>query len=228
MGCNQMQTIESEIYQGQFGTFTITDLDRQGVIIYRSALTIAAICFCAATVAVLLPLTAVESAKILNLVTGLYIIFSIALGIALSKIHIYLVILHRALQAFLAIGCISAIAVGLQHHEPLAVVVYQQPIVLLGMGFTFVALTGIFFKEAFCFNRFETKLLTAIVPLLLLGHLINALPQNVEAILLAAWAGLFLIFAIRKAIQPIPPDIGDKSVFDYLKMQQSNKSLSNT
>jgi uncharacterized integral membrane protein len=130
-----------------------------------------------------------------------------------------LAILHRALQIFLAIGCISAIAIGFQSPDPLALTVYQQPIMLLGIGFTFVALTGIFFKEAFCFNRFETKILTLIVPLLLLGHLINALPQTAEAILLATWAGLFLIFAIRKVIQPIPPDIGDKSVFDYLATQ---------
>jgi uncharacterized integral membrane protein len=219
-----MQTIESEIYQGQFGAFTITDRDRQGVIIYRSALMVAAIGFVAATVAVLLPATLDPIG--LNLVTWLYLIFSIALGIALSTIHIYLEVLHRALQVFWAIGCISAIVVSFQSHEPLAAVVYHQPIVLLGMGFTFVALTGIFFKEAFCFNRLETKMLTAIVPLLLLGHLVNALPSIVEASLLATWAGLFLIFAIRKAIQPIPPDIGDKSVFDYLEIQKSNKSLS--
>jgi uncharacterized integral membrane protein len=220
-----MQTIEAEIYQGQFGSFTITDRDRQGVIIYRSALMVAAIGVCVATVAVLLPGVTLDS-RSLNLVTGLYIVFSIALGIALATIHIYLEVLHRALQVFWAIGCISAIVVAFQSQEPLAAVVYHQPIVLLGMGFTFVALTGIFFKEAFCFNRLETKLLTALVPLLLLGHLIQAIPPTVEASLLAAWAGLFLIFAVRKVIQPIPPDIGDKSVFDYLAMQKSNQPLS--
>ncbi|MCD8487713.1 MAG: DUF2301 domain-containing membrane protein, partial [Desertifilum sp.] len=35
--------------------------------------------------------------------------------------------------------------------------------------------------------------------------------------LLAMWAIFYSIFALRKLIQPIPPDIGDKSVFDYLK-----------
>jgi uncharacterized integral membrane protein len=35
--------------------------------------------------------------------------------------------------------------------------------------------------------------------------------------LLAAWAVLFLVFAVRKLIQAIPPDIGDKSVFAYLQ-----------
>ncbi|HEY9648841.1 MAG TPA: DUF2301 domain-containing membrane protein, partial [Chroococcidiopsis sp.] len=101
--------------------------------------------------------------------------------------------------------------------EPLAIAVYQHPVSILGIGFTFAALTGIFFKEAFCFNRFETKLLTPLVPMLLLGHWIGILPTVTEQIMLAAWAALFMVFAVRKAIQPIPPDIGDKSVFEHLR-----------
>jgi uncharacterized integral membrane protein len=96
----------------------------------------------------------------------------------------------------------------------------------LGVGFTFAALTGIFFKEAFCFNRFETKLLTPLVPLILLGHLTGIVPADAQQILLALWAILFLVFALRKALQPLVPDIGDKSVFDYLK-QQKNAEASN-
>ena len=221
--------IEAPVYQGQFGEFTITDRDRQGVIIYRSALMISAISFCLGTTLVLLPENLIDRTDALNLVTGLYLIGVTGLGIALATIHIYLEVLHRALQLFWAIGCLSAIVVGLQHHQPLVLTVYQQPLTLFGIGFTFVALTGIFFKEAFCFNRFETKILTLLVPLLLLGHLANFIPQHIEAILLAIWAGLFLIFATRKAIQPIPPDIGDKSVFDYLEMQKTKpaKSIAN-
>jgi uncharacterized integral membrane protein len=221
-----MQTIESavspEIYQGQFGTFTVTDKDRQGVIVYRTALGIAAVSFGIGTIAILSQLVGVEldRSQVLNLITVLYIIFSISLGIALATIHIYLAVLHRTLQIFWAIGCASALGLTVQNNEPIASIVYQHPFTLLGVGFTFAALTGIFFKEAFCFNRFETKILTLIVPLLLLGHLIQALPQTVEASLLAAWAGLFLVFAGRKAIQQIPPDIGDKSVFEYLEKQK--------
>ena len=80
---------------------------------------------------------------------------------------------------------------------------------------------GIFFKEAFCFDRIETKLLTPLVPLLLLGHLFGVLPLLARQILLTVWAILFLVFALRKAVQPIVPDIGDKSVFAYLKQQRS-------
>jgi uncharacterized integral membrane protein len=217
-----MQAIESEVYQGQFGTFTITDGDRQSVVIYRSALMVSAVSFGIGTIAVLSQLSqpAGIDSNVLDLITFLYITFSIGLGIALAMIHIYMVVLHRALQAFWAIGSVSAIIFSLYYHQPIGSIVYQQPISILGVGFTFAALTGIFFKEAFCFNRFETKILTFLVPVLLLGHLTNLLPQTIEAVLLAIWAGLFLVFAIRKAIQAIPPDLGDKSVFEYLKAQK--------
>jgi uncharacterized integral membrane protein len=219
-------TIESninpEVYQGQFGNFTIDDRDRQGVIIYRSALMLAALCFGAGTVVALSQLANLtNNANLLNTITWLYVGFSVALGIALATIHIYLGILHRTLQIFWAIGSASALGLASQTQLPLAEIVYRQPVTLLGVGFTFAALTGIFFKEAFCFNRFETKILTVLVPGLLLGHLAKLLPPHIEAILLAVWAGLFLVFACRKVIQNIPPDIGDKSVFEYLKSKAS-------
>lgn len=218
-----MQTIESTLepvsYQGQFGTFTITESDRQEVMIYRGALMVSAVSFAIGTIAVLSGADRLGNENLLNLLTFLGTIFAVALGIALANIHIYMVFLHRTLQIFWAIGFASAIGCSLYYHRPIGAIIYQQPLTILGVGFIFAALTGIFFKEAFCFDRLETKLLVLIVPLLLLGHLGQFLPQSVETSLLAIWAGLFLVFAIRKVIQQIPPDIGDKSVFEYLAAQ---------
>ncbi|GFE70707.1 hypothetical protein CFPU101_33170 [Chroococcus sp. FPU101] len=107
---------------------------------------------------------------------------------------------------------------------PVAEYIYEHPLSLLLIGFTFAALTGIYFKEAFCFNRIETKFLTPLVPLLLLGHLVGILPVSAEKLLLSIWSILFLVFALRKVIQPIPPDIGDKSVFEYLKHSKAGQS----
>jgi len=219
------QISQFPIYQGQFGEFTITDRDRREVILYRAGLGVAAVCFAIATALVLSPTPHPLS---LQIVTGLYGIFSLALGLSLWLIHIYMVVLHRTLQTFWAIGSLSALAFAWQSPEPLAVYVYHAPLTLLGIGFTFAALTGIFFKEAFCFNRAETKLLTPLVPLLLLGHLIGLMPVMWEQGLLALWAGLFLVFAARKAIQPIPDDIGDKSVFAYLKGKTTGQSHGET
>ncbi|MEA5602411.1 DUF2301 domain-containing membrane protein [Nostoc sp. UHCC 0252] len=208
----------AEVYQGQFGEFTVTQSDRTGVIIYRAGLMVAALSFAIGSALVLL-----NNNPIATALTPLYACFSLALGVSLFTIHIYMASLHRMLQIFWAIGSIASVILALSSSEPLVLTVYNQPLTLFGVGFTFVALTGIYFKEAFCFNRLETKGLTLIVPLLLLGHLVGILPTQGESILLGIWATLFLVFALRKTVQAIPADIGDKSVFTYLKEQHLAK-----
>ncbi|BAY20340.1 hypothetical protein NIES2100_00810 [Calothrix sp. NIES-2100] len=214
------QTLSApEVYQGQFGEFTITQSDRIGVIIYRAGLMIAALSFAIGSALVLFNNQPIN----FTILTWLYACFTLALGVSLLTIHIYMALLHRFLQIFWAIGSIAAIGLALSNNEPLAVYVYNHPLSLFGIGFTFVALTGIYFKEAFCFNRLETQILTFTVPLLLLGHLVGILPIQGEQVLLGIWAILFLVFALRKTVQAIPADIGDKSVFTYLKQQRSQQ-----
>jgi uncharacterized integral membrane protein len=214
------QTLSApEVYQGQFGEFTITQSDRTGVIIYRAGLMVSALSFAIGSALVLLN----NNPTVLTVLTPLYACFILALGVSLFTIHIYMASLHRTLQVFWAIGSIASVILALSSSQSLAVTVYNQPITLFGVGFIFVALTGIYFKEAFCFNRLETKVLTPIVPLLLLGHLVGILPTQAESILLGIWATLFLVFALRKTVQEIPADIGDKSVFTYLKEQRLAK-----
>ncbi|KAB8335581.1 hypothetical protein SD80_004575 [Scytonema tolypothrichoides VB-61278] len=213
------QTVSApEIYQGQFGEFTITEGDRTGVIIYRAGLMVAAVSFAIGSALVLL-----NNNPDFKLLTPLYAFFSLALGVSLLTIHIYMAFLHRVLQVFWVIGSVTSIILALSSSEPLAITIYTQPLTLLGVGFIFAALTGIYFKEAFCFNRFETKILTPMIPSLLLGHMLGILPIQAEKVILGLWAILFLVFALRKAIQAIPPDIGDKSVFEYLKANRSEK-----
>ncbi|MBW4495281.1 MAG: DUF2301 domain-containing membrane protein [Oscillatoria princeps RMCB-10] len=217
----QLTDVESNVFQGQFGEFTITQSDRKGVIVYRTGLMVAALSFATGSALVLWGGGAPAVASAL---TPLYACFCLALGVSLLTIHIYMAILHRLLQLFWAIGGVAAFILAAQSSTPLALTVYRHPATLFGVGFTFAALAGIYFKEAFCFNRLETKLLTPLVPALLLGHLAGVLPVPVERASLAAWAVLFVVFALRKAFQPIPPDIGDKSVFTYLKQQRSAKA----
>jgi uncharacterized integral membrane protein len=212
------QQIVSEpvVYQGQFGEFTLTKGDRIGVIVYRIGLMVAALSFAIGSTLVLLN----DNPNIFPALTPLFACFCLALGVSFLTIHIYLALLHRVLQVFWAIGTLTAVVLTLSSSESLAVTVYNYPAALFGVGFVFAALTGIYFKEAFCFNRLETKILTPLVPTLLLGHLVGVLPVQWEQWMLGIWAILFIVFAIRKAVQAIPPDIGDKSVFAYLKEQR--------
>lgn len=203
-----------EVYEGQFGAFTISRDDRLSVVIYRGAMAVAALCVAIATFLTVQPDTYPAA---LTYVTPLFAGFCLALGVALAMIHIYMAALHRLLQLCWLIGCVVALGIAIQSPQPLAVTVYHNFWALFGVGWVFVALTGVFFKEAFCFNRLEAKALTVLIPLLLLGHWWNWLTPNLEQALLITWASLFGVFALRKLVQPIPPDIGDKSVFDYLK-----------
>lgn len=217
----QTQQAQPTVYEGQFGEFTITQSDRTGVIIYRTGLMVAALSFAAGT---WLVLSFHDNPSVVNALTPLYACFCLALGVSLLTIHIYLEPLHRLLQAFWAVGSLTALVLAVQSSMPLALKVYNHPSVLFGIGFTFAALTGIYFKEAFCFNRLETKILTPLVPVLLLGHLVGIVPVQWEQILLGLWSVLFVVFALRKAFQAIPPDIGDKSVFAYLREHRSVKA----
>ncbi|MDJ0590254.1 MAG: DUF2301 domain-containing membrane protein [Pleurocapsa sp. MO_226.B13] len=203
-----------QTYQGQFGSYTITKDDRTEVIIYRAGLVIAAASFAIAS-----NLFFAQGKAALPAITPLFALFSIGLGISLFYIHIYMKPLHRLLQGFWLIGTVATIAIAISSNEPLALYIYNHPLTLFGTGFSFAALTGIFFKEAFCFNRMETKILTPVIPLLLLGHMTGILPVEAEQVLLGVWTIGFSVFAIRKMTQEINPDIGDKSVFAYLKAE---------
>lgn len=207
------------VYQGQFGTYEITERDRAEVITYRSGLLVAALSF---TIGTLLFFWQGATPIVLQSLTYLYAVFSLGLGISLWTIHIYLIPLHRLLQIFWFIGTMSAIILGIQADVPLALYVYNNPLTLFGIGFTFAALTGIYFKEGFCFHRLETQILTPVVPVLLLGHLTGVMQPQIEQILLAVWTVCFIVFALRKFPQDIPSDIGDKSVFDYLKKARNS------
>ena len=207
---------ENKVYQGQFGNFTISDNDRMEVLIYRTGLVISALSF---TIGSIVLFYLGESENVLNFLTMLFGLFSLGLGVSLFTIHIYLKPLHYLLQAFWIIGTLASLSFVFISDTSLARYVYDNPLSILGIGFSFAALTGIYFKEAFCFNRLETKFLTPLVPLLLLGHLFGFLPIDIEQKLLMLWSALFTIFAFRKIIQDIPSDIGDKSVFEYLKQK---------
>ena len=203
------------VYEGQFGTFTIEPSDRQEVVLYRAGLAIAAISFGLAAGCLF-----VSTAIAAQVATVCYGLLWLGLGLSLFKIHIYVKPLHQALQTFWAIGGLASLAIAFIYPTPLALTAYQQPLTIFGIGFTFAALTGIFFKEAFCFNRLETKFLVFLVPGLLLGHMAGVFSAATERGMLVAWAVLFVVFALRKVIQPIPPDIGDKSVFEYLAKER--------
>ena len=96
------ETLSAPVYQGQFGEFTINQSDRTSVIIYRAGLMVAALSFAIGSALVLF----YNTPQTIAALTPLYLCFSLALGVSLLTIHIYMVALHRLLQIVWAIGSI--------------------------------------------------------------------------------------------------------------------------
>ncbi|MCP4374858.1 MAG: hypothetical protein GY794_01555, partial [bacterium] len=196
------------IRAGEYGDYTITKLDWWRVVVYRTSLSVASLSF---IVGSLLFFHYGPAPSALLASNYLFAVFSLGIGVSLLTIRIYLALLHRLLLIFWLLGSLSAITIALTSPASLFVTAYEQPLALLGIGFIFGSLTGIFMKEAFCHAQTEAILLTPLVPALFVIHANDLFSVSTERWLLGIWTFLYTIFFVRKFFQEIEPEIGDKT-----------------
>lgn len=202
-------------FAGHYGEWVLTQADVDGVLFYRGSLLASAI-FCAS--GVLLAHTSYSSPLALDALFGLH---SAAFGCALASIHIYLRPMHNMLKALFAAGGLGALALLAANGGPGVVeMVVERPALMLAVGWQFVALTGLFFKESVCFGRLEALALTGLVPVIAGGHFLGIVNGGVADNAMVAFAVGYLLFAARKFTQEAGDDLGDKSVFDYMAKQE--------
>ncbi|MFZ9752298.1 MAG: DUF2301 domain-containing membrane protein [Cyanobium sp.] len=201
------------VFDGVFGPFTITADDRREVLAYRLALTAVAV----GQLGLLLQWHLAGPTWLWPWLLPM----AAGLGLALRWIHIYLRPLHRALQLFWLLGCLGALLllqrVGAAGLGPALV---AQPLWILAVGPFFAALTGVGFKEFFCFRRPEAVGVTLLLPLALLGRLTGLLSAEACGALLGLEALLLLVLCLRKFPMAAAADVGDKSVFIHLEAQR--------
>ena len=201
-------------FKGMFGEWVLTQADVDGVVQYRTLLLIASLCALGSNIALHLPSSPAHVADVL------FALHTAALGGALWKIHIYLRPLHRALQALWAAGAAGVIVLLASSGGSSVIdMVLQKPALMLAVGWQFMAMTGVFFKEAVCFGRFEALALTALVPVLAGGHFLGILPDSFGDIGMWTFLATYVFFAARKFTQPEKDDIGDLSVFQYMDIK---------
>lgn len=202
------------VFEGMFGPYTITSRDRREVLGYRLALTSVAV----ALLALLLQWRQWGA----EWLWPWMLLMGVGLGLALQWIHIYLRPLHLALKLFWLLGCLGAAALALRV-GPAAMLpsLASQPLWILAVGPFFAALTGVGFKEFFCFRRPEAIGMTLLLPVALLGRLSGLLPLQATGTLLTLTAVLLLVLCLRKFPMPAAADVGDKSVFDHLARQRA-------
>ncbi len=210
--------LEEPLLEGIYGYYRITAQDQKEVQNYRFALLVCGLSLSAGLLQWLAIGPALASLWMLP--------FSIGLGLALNWIHIYLRPLHKALQFLWAIGSIGSfyLLVTLGSDAFLSNLVINPGLILI-VGPLFAALTGVGFKEFFCFRRPEAIGLTILVPIALLGHLSTLLNGSTVMILLLLSSLLLVILSLRKFGMNAADDVGDKSVFDFLKNKELNNAL---
>ncbi|KAK4536025.1 hypothetical protein CDCA_CDCA07G2050 [Cyanidium caldarium] len=216
-------------YEGRFGEWYLTRADVDEVQAYRRGMAVTAAAAAVAAVALLADVAGSPASGVVW--DAAFWMGVVGLGRALQNIHIYLAPIHRFLKALYVVGVGGSAAVTLVLNAQsvagghglvsLAEWLAQHPIGwLAGAGWCFVALTGIFFKEAFCFGRAEALGLTILTPLLVGGHfagLWRTAGEPAAATVAVVAALLFGVFAVHKFEQAALDDLGDKSVFEYLR-----------
>ena len=200
-------------FEGVFGPYRITAEDRREVLGYRLALLTVAV----AQLALLVQWRQVGP----TLLWPWMLLMAAGLGLALHWIHIYLRPLHIALKLFWLMGCLGGLVLALREGAAgMAPALVEQPLWVLAVGPFFAALTGVGFKEFFCFQRFEAIGVTLLLPVALLGRLSGLFSPALTAQLLGVESLLLLVLALRKFPMPAAADVGDKSVFIHLEQQR--------
>lgn len=201
-------------FEGVYGPYTITASDRKDVQSYRFALLMSGLAFSAGLT---------QWWQLGGEWAWLWLVpLCGGLGVALQTIHIYLRPLHRALQLFWLLGCVGWLGlIALNGPGQALARITDQPLWILATGPLFAAMAGIGFKEFFCFRRVEAIGLTLLLPIALLGRLLQWIDAATSLGMLLIAAGLFVVLALRKFGTEAAADVGDKSVFAYLDGQVS-------
>ena len=202
--------------KGVYGDFIVTPKDKREVLFYRLSVLSCGLFFSLG----LVQWFTNGSSQVWIFFAGL----AISLGLSLKWIHIYLRPLHQTLTIFWVLGCIGFVI--LAYHFGLTNIIYglrENPKSILLIGPLFASLTGIGFKEFFCFRRIEAIGITIFIPIALIGYLTELANESFTFATLVVSSLLLLSMGIRKFNLPAEADIGDKSVFDYLESQRKLK-----
>ncbi len=207
----------SNLIKGVYGDFIVTSNDKKEVLFYRLS-----ILFCGLFFSIgLAQWFSNGSHQIWIWLLGM----SISIGFSIKWIHIYLRSLHQVLTIFWVLGCIGFVI--LAYHFGLTNFIYglrENPKSILLIGPLFASLTGIGFKEFFCFRRIEAIGITIFIPIALMGYLTELANDRFTFAMLVVSSLLLLFMGIRKFNLPAEADIGDKSVFDFLERQRELKT----
>lgn len=210
-------------FEGMYGAWNLTQGEVDGVLQYRGALLASALS-AALGIGVGVFGSAGGGVDTKTLLDGLFLLHTAAFGLAIGKIHIYLKPMHDLLKVTYGAGLLGSLALIAGHAADPGLVssVVAHPALMLAVGWQFVAMTGLFFKEFACFGRLEAVGLFLLTPVITGGHFLGLVHGDVAKFALCAFAMQYVFFAAHKFNQLPEADIGDLSVFEHIAKQRQN------
>lgn len=202
-----------EVFGGEYGEYTLTKLDYLEARIQRYGLFVILACCLIAIVLLSISNKLTDYAGIL---AGLYWLVCLSLAAILKVIHLYSIIIKFILRLLLLIGVVISLSMMLTT-DRLFVSALSEGAGYVGLCFIAAVLTGLYIKEATCFEQWDAKALCVMLPLLAAIDVFTAFSASMKIALLWLWGGLFLSWMIKKARQPLEYDIGDKSIIEDLE-----------
>lgn len=210
------------VYPGMYADWSVTEEDTVEVWSYRVCLSTVAL----ATLACASPLLFGADAfggVFDRIQQPAYFAGAAGLGAGLKLIHMYVDPIKKVMQALWLVGIMGSGGIALTTHEAVPAYVAHHPAAVWAVGPLFAAFTGVAFKEGMCYGKPECGALFFVVPLALLGHLSGLIGEGGEKGLVGAWCVLISVFAARKYTQAVKDDIGDKSVFIFADMSDTER-----
>ncbi len=207
----------SNSIKGVYGDFIVTSSDKKEVFFYRISILVSGLFFSIGIAQWLLNGSDQTWIWLLGM--------SISIGLSLKWIHIYMRPLHQTLTIFWVLGCIGFLT--LSYKFGVSNLIYglrENPKSILLIGPLFASLTGIGFKEFFCFRRIEAIGITICLPIALIGYLTELVNERFTFVMLMVSSLLLVMLGIRKFNLPAEADVGDKSVFNFLESQRQSKA----
>ncbi len=202
-----------EVFEGEYGEYRLTKLDYLEARIYRYGLFLTLAC---SLIGIFLVSTSENLSDYASVLAGLYWLVCVSLAAVLKVMHLYSIIVKFIFRLLLFIGVIISLWVMLTC-DKLFVLALSEGAGYVGLCFILAVLTGLYLKEATCFEQLDAKALSVMLPLLAATDVFTSASETVKIGLLWLWGGLFLSVMVRKAFQPLEYDIGDKSIIEDLE-----------
>eukprot|EP00892_Ulva_mutabilis_P011641 jgi/Ulvmu1/884/UM100_0039.1 len=212
--------LKTEVHDGIYGAWSVDDADIAEVLGYRAGIILSALCATAvfaaagATDEQLLPPAALNA---------LCLAGTAGFGASLVLIHIYVTEIKRTIQALFLFGALGEVWLMASKDQAAVNFVAEHPWATLLVGPAFAAVTGVAIKEGLCYGKPNAASLALVTPFWLMGHLTKLMPPTVDKVFAGVFIANFLYFASQKVTQNIKDDIGDKSVFTFRKLPETEQ-----